>query len=250
MSEPLPTTTVGRRRSAVSRLLKRFGESPALWRAGGKAAGVYMRLVRWSSPLRFEPGNPFVLYADRKPFILATWHGHQTMAPFLMAPGDRIRALISKSRDGDMSAAFMGTFGVEPIRGSGGRDPKRSVEKGAVRGFLQMKKSLDEGVNIGIVADVAGSPRRAGNGVIALARASGRPIVAVGFATSRWVEMRTWDRSIIHLPFSRAACVAADPIDVPRDADDALLEAKRLEVESALDAATARAYQMVGRPRP
>ena len=249
MSEPVPTT-VGRQRNAVSRLLKRFGESPGLWRAGGNAAGVYMRLVRWSSPLQFEPGNPFVLNRDRKPFILATWHGHQTMAPFLLGPGDRIRALISKSRDGDMSAAFMGTFGVEPIRGSGGRDPKRATEKGAVRGFLQMKKSLDEGINIGIVADVSGIPRKAGNGVVSLARASGRPIVAVGLATSRWVELGTWDRSIIHMPFCRAACVAAAPIDVPRDADVAMMEAKRLEVENALNAATARAYEIVGRPRP
>jgi lysophospholipid acyltransferase (LPLAT)-like uncharacterized protein len=60
----------------------------------------------------------------------------------------------------------------------------------------------------------------------------------------------TWDRSIIHMPFCRAACVTAAPIDVPRDADDATMEAKRLEVENALNTATARAYEIVGRPRP
>jgi len=245
MSEPLPTIA-GRPRNAVSRFLKRFGEDPRLWRAGGLAAAAYMRLVRATSPLRFEPDNPFDLYSDRAPFILATWHGHQTMAPFLLRPGVRLRALISKSRDGDMSAAFMGTFGVEPIRGSGGRDPKRALEKGAVRSFLQLKKSLEEGVNVGTVADVSGSPRQAGNGIVSLARASGRPIVAIGLATSRWVEMKTWDRAVIHLPFSRAVCVVAPPIEVPRDADETVMEAKRLEVESRLNAATARAYEIVG----
>jgi hypothetical protein len=39
----------------------------------------------------------------------------------------------------------------------------------------------------------------------------------------------------------------APPLDVPRDADDALVEAKRLELEASLNSATARAYAALGR---
>ena len=37
-----------------------------------------------------------------------------------------------------------------------------------------------------------------------------------------------------------------DPIEVPADADDALLESKRLELETVLNAATSRAYELAG----
>jgi len=250
MAEPLPTATPKRGPSAASRLLRRVGESPGLWNAAGKIGATYMRLVRATTPLTFEPGNPFDVYADRAPFILTGWHGQHFMVTFMMRPGDRARALVSKSRDGDASAAFMGSFGIEAIRGSGGRDRKRTIEKGGARAFLQLKKSLDEGVSIATIADVSNSiARRCGEGVIALARASGRPIIAMGFATSRWVELPSWDRATIHLPFSKGAAVVAEPVDVPRDAGDALMETKRLEVEAHINAAMARAYEIVGRRR-
>ena len=103
-----------------------------------------------------------------------------------------------------------------------------AASRKAAPGFLQLKRSLDEGVSIATIADISNSvARRCGEGVIALARASGRPIVAMGFATSRWIELKSWDRATIHLPFSRGACVVAEPVDVPRHADEALMEAKR-----------------------
>jgi lysophospholipid acyltransferase (LPLAT)-like uncharacterized protein len=237
-------------RRALRPVLRRTRESALPWTVGGKIGAAYMRLVRATTPLTFEPGNPFEIYADRAPLILTGWHGQHFMVTFLMRHGDRARALVSRSRDGDASAAFMGSFGIEAIRGSGGRNRKRSIEKGGARAFLQLKKSLDEGVSIATIADISNSvARRCGEGVIALARASGRPIVAMGFATSRWIELKSWDRATIHLPFSRGACVVAEPVEVPRHADEALMEAKRVEVEARINAAMARAYEIVGRQR-
>jgi hypothetical protein len=56
------------------------------------------------------------------------------------------------------------------------------------------------------------------------------------------VDITSWDRATINLPFSRAACAVGDVVEVPADADDDLLERKRQEVEKALDEATDRAY--------
>ena len=50
----------------------------------------------------------------------------------------------------------------------------------------------------------------------------------------------------INLPFGRMACVTGEPIWVPREADEALLEAKRQEVETALNKAFIRAYELAG----
>lgn len=218
--------------------------------AAGKTAAGYMRLVAATTPIVFEPGNPFEIYAGRAPFILTGWHGQHLMVTLMMRRGDRARALVSKSRDGDVSANFMGSFGIEAIRGSGGRDRRRAVEKGGARAFLQLKRSLDEGVSIATIADISNTvARRCGDGVIALARASGRPIIGMGFATSRWYAMHTWDKATIHLPFSRGAAVVSEPVEVPRDAGPALMEEKRQEVERRLNAAVDRAYEIVGKKR-
>ncbi len=69
--------------------------------------------------------------------------------------------------------------------------------------------------------------RVAGLGVVKLAQHSGRPIYPVAIATSRRIELDNWDRTAINLPFGRIALVASEAIYVPRDADDATLEAAR-----------------------
>jgi lysophospholipid acyltransferase (LPLAT)-like uncharacterized protein len=54
-----------------------------------------------------------------------------------------------------------------------------------------------------------------------------------------------WDRTTINLPFGRGAGVAAEPLTVSKDADDAALEAARHLLEDRLNAATRRAYELV-----
>jgi lysophospholipid acyltransferase (LPLAT)-like uncharacterized protein len=80
--------------------------------------------------------------------------------------------------------------------------------------------------------------------VVKLAQHSGRPIYPVAIASQRRIELDNWDRSAVNLPFGRMAMVAGEPISVARQADDAMLEAKRQDVERALNSATARAYEL------
>jgi len=53
-----------------------------------------------------------------------------------------------------------------------------------------------------------------------------------------------WDKTPISLPFGRMGLVRGAEIRVPRDADDAALEATRIEVEKALNDVTERAYAL------
>jgi hypothetical protein len=77
---------------------------------------------------------------------------------------------------------------------------------------------------------------------VQLARASGRPIYPVAVATSRYIELRSWDRSVLNLPFGRFAIAVGEPVRVPANADDAALEEARHTVEARLNGATERAY--------
>ena len=99
-----------------------------------------------------------------------------------------------------------------------------------------------------MTADVPKGPsRKAGDGIVQLAKHSGRPILPVAVATSRSIELDSWDKASINLPFGRGSIAVGELIWVPAEADDDGLEACRLEVENGLNAATRHAYDLVGR---
>jgi lysophospholipid acyltransferase (LPLAT)-like uncharacterized protein len=100
-----------------------------------------------------------------------------------------------------------------------------------------------------LTADVPKVSRVAGVGIAKLASMSGRPIFLVAIATKPRITLNNWDRSVVNLPFGRGAMVGDGPIYVPADADDAALEAARNEIETRLNAITARAYEIVDGPR-
>jgi len=213
----------------------------------GKLAAGYLRLVWNTSRFRLDPPDVYELVEPDLPVIVAMWHGQHFMAPFIKRARHRVKVLISRHRDGEINAIAAQRLGIETIRGSG--DPGRRYDrKGGVAAFREMLAALRDGYNVALTADVPKISRVAGLGIVMLARESGRPIFPVAMATSGRIEVDNWDRSAINLPFSRGALVGGDRIRVPADADDAALESFRIEVEAALNAVTARAYALVGRP--
>lgn len=230
------------------RVFRQFSNSPGILRFVGGVGARYLKFVAGTSRMEFEPADPLTHLGDRLPVIVTTWHGHHFLATTFW-PLDRypLVTLISKHRDGEVMAAMAEGIGIQTVRGSGGRDPKKTLKSGGIRGFLALKSTLDSGVSVFMTADISGISRRAGEGVIRLARATGRPIFGIGVASAPEIRLENWDRSRIALPFGKTACFMAPPLDVPRDADDALVEAKRLELEEALNSATARAYAALGR---
>jgi lysophospholipid acyltransferase (LPLAT)-like uncharacterized protein len=212
---------------------------------------TYLRVVNATSRHVFEPVSNEELFRRYSPFIATSWHGQAFMLPFVRVPTEPVDVLVSRNSDADHVANLLMRLGCGVIRGSGVHDPSRMFEKGAVAGFRGMKASLDSGRTVGVTADFLRYARqKASMGIISLARASGRPIIPTSFVSSRRVEMsQSWDRLSICLPFGRTACVFGDPITVPANADDALMEAKRQEVENALNAASARAYAIVDKRR-
>jgi lysophospholipid acyltransferase (LPLAT)-like uncharacterized protein len=154
--------------------------------------------------------------------------------------------LISRHRDGEINARAAERLGIGTIRGSGSHNGEFH-RKGGATAFTEMLQALDDGYNVALTADVPKVARVAGLGIVKLAQHSGRPIYAVAIASSRRIELKNWDRSAINLPFSRIALIASDAITVPRDSDDATLEAARRTVENELNRVTRRAYALADR---
>ncbi len=206
-----------------------------------------LRVIRLTNPAVAGYERSGNAYEALEPGIIALWHGQHLLAPVFYPSKRGLVAMVSRSADAELNAMVVEKFGIEAVRGSGGRDGARHLDKGGARALVALKKALDAGKNVAMIADIPhGTPRDAGLGIILLARLSGRPILGAAIATSRRkVLERSWDKTTISLPFGRSVMIVADPIHVARNADDAEMERKRQELTEALNAATAKAYSLV-----
>lgn len=224
---------------AQSRFVKNFIASLFAW---------FVRLIRITSPL--VKGSTQVAggaYAHLEPGIIALWHGQHLLTPAYYPKGRPLVAMVSRSADAELNALMLNRFGIDAVRGSGGRDSSRHLDKGGAKALIALKKALVAGKNVAMIADIPhGTPRDAGLGIVLLARLSGRPILPSAIATSRRkVLEKSWDKTTINLPFGRSAVIVGQPVFVPSNADDAEMERKRQEVTASLNAATAEAYRLV-----
>lgn len=222
-------------------------KSEALRRAVCWLAAQYIRLV-WATG-RWEIRNgaaPEQFWSQRKPFIIAFWHGRMLILPSMWPTTSRMHMLISMHRDGEMIAKAIGYFGHGAVRGSAAR-PGSAKDKGGAAALRGMLKALKANEYVGITPDGPRGPRmRATEGIVTVARVSGVPIIPCSYS-ARWrCVLGTWDRFVIPLPFTRGVIVWGEPIHVARDADAAQIGAARLAIEAGLNAATNAADSAMG----
>jgi lysophospholipid acyltransferase (LPLAT)-like uncharacterized protein len=217
----------------------------SLWvqKATGVAAAHYLRLVWRTTRLTVEPADALERIPKSAPLILAFWHGQHFLTPFIKPSHLRAKALISRHRDGEINAITAERLGIETVRASGthGSD---FAKKGGVLGFSALVRALREGYSVAMTADVPKVSRVAGLGIVKIAQVTGRPIYPIAIATRYRIVFDNWDRTTVNLPFGRGGGVAGAPIHVPADADSETLELARRAVEEALNAVTARAYEL------
>ena len=232
----------------MKKLLRNTLRSSSFQRAVGFLAAEWLRFVWLTNRFSFEPPDVYDRVDPRMPAIFAFWHGQHFLTPFIKNRASyRAKVLISLHRDGEFNAIAAERLGIGTIRGSG--DHGASFHrKGGVGAFKEMVRALADNYNVALTADVPKRSRVAGLGIIMLARESGRPIMPFAMATSRYIQLRNWDRTTINLPFGRGALVGIEEVNVPTDADAATMEECRLKLEAILNEATRRAYAIVGRP--
>jgi 3-deoxy-D-manno-octulosonic-acid transferase len=211
----------------------------------GRGMARFVRLVERTSTILTEPHDLRARLRVQHPLVMACWHGQFMMLSCLRPPDVRVAAMVARHRDAELIGAALAEVGVELIRGAGAAG--RAKDHGGAYALRASLRALEGGASLVMTADVPPGPaRRAGSGIITLARLSGRPIYPVAAASSRFKVFDTWSRVTLNLPFSRLAFVGADPIFVPRDADPQEMERLRVELERRLDTVTARAYALAG----
>ena len=232
----------------MKKLLRNLLRSSWVQRAAGFVAAEFLRLVWLTNKFSIEPANVYERVEPQQPVILAFWHGQHFMTPFIKTKeSHRAKVLISLHRDGEFNAIAAERLGVGTIRGSGDHG-SAFHRKSGVGAFREMVRALEEGYNVALTADVPKRSRVAGLGIIMLARESGRPIMPVAMATSRFIRLHNWDRTTINMPFGKGAVVGLEEIFVPPEADAETMEKLRARLESHLNEVTRRAYARIGRP--
>ena len=232
----------------MKKLIRNLLRSSWFQRAVGSLTAEFLRLVFRTNRFSFDPPDVYDIVEPQMPAIFAFWHGQHFLTPFIKTKDiHRAKVLISRHRDGEFNAVAAERLGIGTIRGSGDHG-SAFHRKGGVGAFKEMVRALEQGYNVALTADVPKRSRIAGLGIIMLARESGRPIMPLAMATSRFLRLKNWDRTTINLPFGRGALVGGEMIMVPPDAGAEAMEKLRARLEATLNDATARAYAQVGCP--
>lgn len=171
------------------------------------------------------------LKRDGKGIIYTFWHNR--LLPLVAYyrrfylsrfPNGKVDVLVSKSKDGEMAALMLHRFGFGTIRGSSSRGGREAL--------LEMVEKVKRGGDVGIIPDGPKGPRYvAKGGAVALAKATGAPILPVGVSAKPVKVFNSWDRFMLPLPFAHVGILFGEPIYVAKEEE---IEASRIRFEEAL----------------
>jgi len=159
--------------------------------------------------------------------IYTFWHDRVFLATYFWQRRG-IVVMTSRSFDGEYIARFIQRFGYGAARGSSSR--------GATGAVVEMVRLMRAGCPTAFTIDGPRGPRyEAKMGSVLLAKKTGYPMLPFTIAAKTFWEAKSWDRTQIPKPFTRARVIIAPPINVASDADDNGLAAKRNELQQSLD---------------
>jgi lysophospholipid acyltransferase (LPLAT)-like uncharacterized protein len=172
--------------------------------------------------------------------IYAFWHNRVFLATYFW----RRRAIVvmtSRSFDGEYIARFIQRFGYGAARGSSSR--------GATGAVVEMVRLMRAGCPAAFTIDgPTGPPNVAKMGAVLLAKKTGHPVLPFSIrAVKFWEAKKSWDKFQVPKPFTRCLVGIGAPIYVAADAGEKELEAKRDELQQALDEVNRRGDEWAGR---
>ena len=228
-------------------ILRNDGVQAAL----GWVLGTYLRLVlktvRWRhenlacvEPVLAGPSGAIALF----------WHGR---IPLCLATAPqwwrkRTRAFVSPSADGEFVAQALAMSGFPSIRVSSAKKGDSAKARQAVAAIREAVAWVEGGGALVVTPDGPRGPNEViAPGAVQIARRSGQPVYLMGIAAKPALQMDTWDKVMWAAPFGRGAVVWEGPLSVPRDADEAQMQALIEDWSARLSAATRRAEALVGR---
>jgi lysophospholipid acyltransferase (LPLAT)-like uncharacterized protein len=195
----------------------------------------------WRFKVIAEPGVVPVREGKKAgPEIYCFWHQCVLPCAFYFR-GSGAVILISQSFDGELITRILRLFGFDAVRGSSSR--------GGREGVLGLAQVIESGRTAIFTADGPRGPiYQTKMGPIKLAQMTGAPIGAFHLEPKSAREIRSWDRFLVPMPFTRICVSWGQWTKVPTDLPIDQFEAKRQELNATIERARLRAYARLGKP--
>src|ERR1700738_3942477 len=195
------------------------------------AAAVYS-LIRLLGPtLRYEVlgwHHAEAVYSSRKQCIWAFWH--RIIIPIVWWYRNHDVVVMN-------TTAFDGQWTRKVIEWLGFGTAQGSSSRGGLRGLAVMARRLEGGLDCAFTIYGPRGPRYVAKpGPVMLARKTGCPVMVFHIGVDRGKTFtKTWDHFLLPMPFARTVILFAQPIYVPADADQQMLEAKHAQMQRELE---------------
>ena len=193
-----------------------------------------IRAVATTVRFRFDNQSGFPDERIPVPVVFALWHNRLVLSAVAYRrfgkpsrPNPRLAAMVSASKDGGFLSAILECFRIQPVRGSTSRRGRQAL--------LELTSWAESGYDLAITPDGPRGPRYVvQDGVTSLGQLTGLPILPFTYNLNWKIQLRSWDRFQIPLPFARCDMRLGPPIHVPREATDEQREALRRQLEQSL----------------
>ncbi len=189
---------------------------------------LYIKFVRLTSKIdNINYNIPISFWNKNKPFILAFWHSQLMMISFTWSRNTKINIIASTHSDGRFGAIIGKFFKLNNIPHS---------SKNSNNSLKNIFKLVKEKEYIGITPDGPRGPNKeVSEGIIKLASALEIPIIACGFWSSKNFELKSWDKFLITLPFSKCYFVWSKPIYVEKKVNGIKLKEYQKNLQKELN---------------
>lgn len=201
--------------------------------AGAVGAGVFGALFATLRERRLEPEHFLRLRAQGTPIIFVFWHAH-TLPLAWCHRNEGIVTLVSDHEDGEILVRLIRHWGFGAVRGSSTRGAKK-----ALKGMIRVARG---GGDLALTPDGPRGPAREFKaGALAVAQATGLPIVPLAVGASAGWRLGSWDRFLVPHPFARVCVAYGPPRRVGPDLDRTAMESLAGAMGAELDTLTRRA---------
>ena len=175
------------------------------------------------------------LKARGVPILFALWHGRMFLS-IQAHRGEGIVTMASRSEDGEIIAGWLERNGYSVVRGS--------TTRGGSEALREMVRRIRSGRSGALTVDgPTGPPREVQPGIVQLARMTGGWILPITSSGRRPRFLRSWDRYLLPMPFSRNVVLYGEPFPIGADETDPAAQSR---IAKALDDATREADGAVG----
>ncbi|WP_168201239.1 lysophospholipid acyltransferase family protein [Qingshengfaniella alkalisoli] len=177
------------------------------------------RTTKWEK-IGFESYEADI--ARGTPRVLCCWHSRLAMTPYLRDWDDhRLTVMASEHADAQIAVASVEARGIDVILIATSGD-KSGPLKAAIR-------ALSKGSSLGITVDGPFGPREeAKSGALVIAGMAGVQAAPCSFAVKRCIRLKTWDRFVVPLPFSKGVLAVGDGFTPPKTmTHDEMREARK-----------------------